>query len=346
MIKKLKKLIKNKIRNVIGYNELTDILKKQVIAPIGEGEQNDSFWKEFSGFTSEDIPLLQKYICKEALSGKDGYITDFLGIRHSVGFFPKNYMNISGAVFQKLPIPDDGFHAETIEYVSCLTSVENADSSYTMFELGAGWGPWMSIAGTAAKRKGIRTINLIGVEGEHNKMSFIKEHLTENGLRPDTEEMKTCLNGINTIIYDGVINTTGNDMEFPDAAHDAYGASLVEGAGSGHFQKTTLVKGYSLPAISSEYDYIDFVHIDIQGYEEELVSKSIDFLKKKVKFLFIGTHTREIEGHLINILYENDFRLIREQPCRVLWPELKPNNFIDVTIKDGGQFWLNKQLNI
>jgi len=288
--------------------------------------------------------LLQKYNYKEALSGKDGYITDFLGIRHSVSFFPKHYLKNSGVVFQRLPIPDDGFHAETIEYVACLTSIENVGSTYTMFELGAGWGPWMSIAGTAAKRKGISTINLIGVEGEHNKMSFIKKHLTENGLRPDTEEMKACLNNVNTTIYDGVINTTGNDMEFPDADHDAYGASLVEGVGNGLFLKNSLVKGYSLSAISSEYDYIDFVHIDIQGYEEELVSKSINILKKKVKFLFIGTHSREIEGHLINILYENNFRLIREQPCRVLWPESKPNNFIDTTIKDGGQFWINRQL--
>jgi hypothetical protein len=210
-----------------------------------------------------------------------------------------------------------------------------------MFELGAGWEPWMSIAGTVAKRKGIRTINLIGVEGVHSKISFIKKHLTENGLRPDTEEMKTHFNNVNTIIYDGVINTSGNDAEFPDASHDAYGASLVEQAGN---WKTTIVKGYSLSDISSEFHYIDFIHIDIQGYEKELISKNVDFLKEKVRFLFIGTHSREIESNLFNILYENNFRLVREQPCRVSWPEQKPNSFLNLTYKDGGQFWVNKSI--
>ena len=254
-------------------------------------------------------------------------------------------MERSGQVFQKLPIPDDGFHAETIEYVACLTSVENAGSSYTMFELGAGWGPWMSIAGTAARKKGIKNINLIGVEGIHNKISFIKKHLTENLLRPETEDMKTCFKDVNSIIYDGVINTDGNEVEFLDSPDTEYGASLVDGVNRGSRGKNT-VKGYSLSVISSDYDYIDFIHIDIQGYELELVKKSIDILRKKVRFLFIGTHSREIEGELLNILYENNFKLFREQPCRVLWPESKPDNFINLTVKDGGQFWINKHLSI
>jgi hypothetical protein len=346
MNSKLKERIKKKIRNIIGHNELFDMLNRLVKASENwwQSGSGDSFWKEFSGFTSEDIPLLQKYIYKEALSGKDGYITDFLGIRHKVGFFPKDNININGVVFQKLPIPGDGFHSETIEYVACLTSIENAGSSYTMFELGAGWGPWMSIAGTAAKRKGIKTINLIGVEGEHEKMSFIKNHLTENKLRPDTEDMKTYFNGVNTIIYDGVINTTGEDAEFLDSPPNEYGSSIVEKE-NGNSIKTKKVKGYSLTSISTEYEFIDFIHIDIQGYEFELILKSLDILRKKVKFLFIGTHSREIEGKLINILYENNFKLIREQPCRVSWPESKPDNFVSVTVKDGGQFWINKQLN-
>jgi len=281
----------------------------------------------------------------EKIHGKDGYISDFLGIHHNINFFPKHYMERSGQVFQKLPIPDDGFHAETIEYVACLTSVENAGSSYTMFELGAGWGPWMSIAGTAARKKGIKNINLIGVEGIHNKISFIKKHLTENLLRPETEDMKTCFKDVNSIIYDGVINTDGNEVEFLDSPDTEYGASLVDGVNRGSRGKNT-VKGYSLSVISSDYDYIDFIHIDIQGYELELVKKSIDILRKKVRFLFIGTHSREIEGELLNILYENNFKLFREQPCRVLWPESKPDNFINLTVKDGGQFWINKHLSI
>jgi hypothetical protein len=287
---------------------------------------------------------------KEKLCGKDEYITDFLGIRHGIEFFPASYEHNSGAVFQKLPIPDDGFHAESIEYVACFTSVEDSSDSYTMFELGAGWGPWMSIAGSTAIKKGIKKINLIGVEGAHNKTGFIKKHLLENGLRPDKEDLETTLYNpqfqweVNTKIYDGIINATGDDMEFPEVPPDAYGASLTDGTSARMDTRLIKTKGYSFSGISSGYDLIDFVHLDLQGYEEEFVPSVIETLKEKVRFLFIGTHTRRIEGNLLNVLYDNGFKLLREQPCRVAWPESKPASFVDCTFKDGGQFWVNKNL--
>jgi hypothetical protein len=338
----IKNYIKLKIRNATGYNEL--------ISAINTVNDNCYLFpkieivKSEGGGDSKDIPLLEKYLAKEILHGKEGYITDFQGIRHSTEVFPETYQIHSGVVFQKLPIPDDGFHAETIEYIACFDSVEHADSSYTMFELGAGWGPWMSIAGTAAKKKGIGVIDLIGVEGAHNKMAFIKSHLTENGLRPPTDEPETYHNGIHINLYDGVVNTTGEDLEFPEIPQHVYDASLVKGTNLRTAAKMVKVKGYSFADISGGYDCIDFVHMDLQGYEDEFIRNSVEIFKKKVKYLFIGTHSRMIESNLLNILYGNGFKLIREQPCHVEWPESEPQSFINITTKDGGQFWVNKNL--
>jgi ferredoxin-NADP reductase len=72
-------------------------------------------------------------------------------------------------------------------------------SIYTMLELGAGWGPWMSITGVAAKKNEIKQINLIGVEGAKDKIPFIKKHLTEKNLRPESDGFET------TFSYSGVI---------------------------------------------------------------------------------------------------------------------------------------------
>ncbi|MDR2783546.1 MAG: hypothetical protein LBB48_06895, partial [Treponema sp.] len=291
----------------------------------------------------EDIPLLEKYANKNSVQGENGFITDFLGIRHSLGNWGENYKHLDGAHFENIPIPDDGFHAEAIEYISCFTSIENAGSTYTMFELGAGWGPWMSIAGTATKRRwgggGVKQNNHNGVEGENNKIPLIKKHLTANGLRPESDELVSSLNNVNTIIYDGVVNATGEDIAFPEVGVDAYGASLVEKTVARRTQPLKIVKGYSFKDISGDYNRIDFVHLDLQGYEMEFVEKCIETLSEKVKYMFVGTHTRKIEGDLFEFLYAHGWTLLREKPCEVHWPETAPDSFVDITVKDGGQFW-------
>ena len=303
-----------------------------------------SFWKDFSGFVDADIPLLEKYRFKEKIEGKEGFITDFIGIRHNLDCFPESYKSISGMVFENIPIPDDGFHAQTIEYVSSFIALENSNrSSYTMIELGAGWGPWMSICGTIAKKIGIKKINLIGVEGVKNKISYIKKHLTENNLRPESEDFETSFlynkGEVNIKIYDGIVNTDGTSMDFPEVPLDAYGASLVNNIGA----PLVKVKGFSISDIISPYSYIDFLHIDLQGYEKELIFENIDILKEKIKYLFIGTHSRSIEAFLIELLYKNNFKLLREQPCLVHWPDDYPENFIGCTHMDGSQFFVNKK---
>ncbi|MDR0556670.1 MAG: FkbM family methyltransferase [Treponema sp.] len=271
-----------------------------------------------------------------------------MGIRHSLQNWGELYKGQDGRRFGNIPVPDDGFHAETIEYVSCFTSIENAGSTYTMFELGAGWGPWMSIAGVAAKTRGggggKNRKNHIGVEGEHNKIPLIKRHLTENGLRPASDEPTAFLDNVHTTIYDGVINATGKDVAFPVVNVDAYGASLAANTALRRTMPMKTVKGYSFNAISRGYDIIDFVHLDLQGYEMELLESCIKIFSKKVKYLFIGTHTRKIEGDLVEFLYNHGWTLLREQPCVVQWPKTDPGSFVNVTVKDGGQFWKNRSI--
>jgi hypothetical protein len=274
--------------------------------------------------------------------GIKGYVTDFMGIRHRINVFPSHYEVLDGTVCGGLPIPDDGIHAETIEYIGTFMSIEDAGSSYSMFELGAGWGPWMSISGLAALKKGINNINLIGVEGESHKIDFIKKHLTENGLRPTNDNLKNTFNGVTTTIYNGVINSMGQSCEFPDASYDDYGSSLVDGTSGRDVYNLITVPGYSFENISREYTIIDFVHMDLQGYELEFIESCIDLFCRKVKYIFIGTHSREIESLLINFLYKRKFKLLREQPCCVHWPEqIFTGTWINQTIKDGGQLWKN-----
>jgi hypothetical protein len=264
-----------------------------------------------------------------------------MGIKHSIEdlCFIRDR---DGDVVNKIPVPDDTFHADAIEYVGVSKAVEEAGDAFTMFEFGAGWGPWMATSGIACQmRGGFKIINLTGVEGDINKISYIQNHLKKNNLMPQEAQLKGTISNINTAIYHGVVNTDGAPMKFPQVNSDNYAASLLEDT----FLYNNLVEvpGYSPVFLFKEYDIVDLVHIDIQGYEGVLLSdvNMISTFKQKVKYICLGTHSRKIEGDLFEHLYNNGFYLLRETPCKVSLPLTKPKSFIDITKVDGTQIWRN-----
>jgi hypothetical protein len=59
-----------------------------------------------------------------------------------------------------------------------------------------------------------------------------------------------------------------------------------------------------------------------------------------VRHLFVGTHSRTIEGDLIELLWSRRWRLLREQPC--VFDLNRDGPVLNaLTIRDGGQFWAN-----
>ena len=226
-------------------------------------------------------------------------------------------------------------------------AVEEGFDTFTMFEFGAGWGPWMATTGTACKmRGGFKTVNLVGVEAEASKIPLIQRHLTKNRLMSEGYHLKSSIDNINTTIYQGVVNTDNKPMKFPLVSKENYGASLLEGTFFYSCSSLIDVPGYSAPLLFSSYDLIDLVHVDIQGYEGVLFwdVATINAFKQKVKYICLGTHSRKIEGNLFEHLYNNGFRLIREKPCRVTLPPSSPKSFVDITQMDGTQIWRNMTL--
>lgn len=300
----------------------------------------DEINPEIYGYSREDVALLKRYACGSPQPG-DGYVTDFTGVRHTVDIIP-SWNAISGKVFASVPIPTDGFHAEAIEYIGLFLSIEEARETYTMFELGAGWGPWMCLAGAACRKRGFASVNLIGVEGIPDKIPYIKQNLVANGLRGDNGGAFEIYDGVATGIYQGIVTTDGSDSEFPLVAHGSFGATLLRDSRIWTKSRVSLIKGYKFEDLSRNYPVIDLVHIDLQGYEKEFIESCARVLARKVKFLVVGTHTRAIEGFLIEFLYRHGFRILREKPCSIeKWPEKAPDNFLDITVIDGTQVWRN-----
>jgi FkbM family methyltransferase len=303
--------------------------------------------KVLSGFCDDDVRLISKFADPNAVP-RDRYYTDFTGIKTS----PKALETLRdrcGTVNHNLPFPNDTFHAWFSEYASLFYAVEKTinrqgreASIFTMFELGAGWGPWMAYTAKACKTLGFSQINIIGIEGEENKIPLIKEHLFVNGFRQDNDELSQNYNNVYSSIIHGVITDDDKDIDFPVVDTYDYGASMLKMKKDRNHKKIS-IRGYSLKTLLNDFEIVDFIHIDIQGHEVDVIKSAISILKQKVRYICIGTHSHKIEGDLIDLMFENDWELLRESPCIFNKEKTKDQHLVDLTTIDGTQLWRNNR---
>lgn len=300
----------------------------------------------YPGFLQGDETLLARHQVKAQPT--PGLITDFLGIRTDPAVIPYAKA-LAGKVLDELPFPHDGFHAEAIEYASVAEAVEAAGTDrFCAVEIGAGWGPWVCAAGVLARRKGAGRIDLIAVEADPGRYEFLKAHLAENGLRPRSDEAQTAHEGVHCTLIQGAGWYEDTTMYFPaiDSAQD-HGAAATSQQGDTDYRgfkvEQRAVKGVGMRTLLADVPRVDFMHVDIQGGESELIPRCVDVLTEKVAHLFIGTHSRKIEGDLIATLIAAGWKLRREKPCRFELSADRPS-LEAMTQMDGSQFWVNPRL--
>lgn len=279
----------------------------------------------FGGWEASDVATLERHARRcEAVPGK---ITDYFGMRTSVEFVPWA-AQMAGSVFAEPPVPDDLFRAETIEYLAALEAIETAPPDrFVMAELGASYAPWSAFCGVVARRTG-RLVDLTALEASSYFAGLIPRHARENDV-----EIR---------VMHGALASRRGTLLFP----------LVDCAASNGFQ---ILAASRFSRVRRNYERVkavtiadaldrpayDFVHIDVQGAEADAVIASIGALNRKARRLFVGTHSRMIEGRLLDTLTHHGWKLIRERPCKFSQRDGDP---VGWTIRDGGQHWINSRL--
>ena len=173
-----------------------------------------------AGYQSSDLAVFSRYVPAQQKT-EEGYLTDWLGIEHSLADLPFLDSKLSGHAISGIPVPSDAIHAEAVEYLSLFAAMETSNETFSMMELGAGWAPWICSGGVVAKRMGKKKIHLIGVEAEGNKVPLMKRHLCKNGLCASTDfDEHTENDGVEIALYHGVIND-GNEL-FGTASGDGF----------------------------------------------------------------------------------------------------------------------------
>lgn len=276
--------------------------------------------------------LMRKYSVPDQVATQ-GFITNAFGVKINPDHLPLILKGREGSV-EPLPIPAN-WHADIAEFGSALRAVDLAVSDFTAIELGCGWGCWLNITGLAAKRKGLN-VRLIGVEGDGGHVRFAHESLTENGFS-DSEYT----------IHHGIASGKEGLALFPlqtdpgiawglEPLFDLSVEQLEELLQTGNYQQLKQITLNSI--LPPDRHRVDLLHVDIQGGEVNLVRRTMDFLNEKVAMMLIGTHGRQIEGDLFDLLINSGWFLEVERPAVLCVGK----NI--TTLVDGVQLWRNPRL--
>ena len=272
-----------------------------------------------------------------------GAIVDWLGGR--TNFANHSWVTVpdSGSVvIADLPVPDDQIHAETIEYVSVLRSVERARSlgdSFTMFELGSSYAPWCVTSARAARRAGCARIELTAVEASKATIDRVHEHARLNGLADAPD--------VTWRVIHAAVSDRGGTLYFPRVDTSTDNGAQVTRKRSKFDYRGVRVEYDEVPAttirdLCEGRQRIDFVHLDLQGAEESLFqdSRFLDTITKRVSAMMLATQSRFIEGLALRALPQRGWRLERERPTTYS-PNPRTHDINGWTTRDGAQFWLN-----
>lgn len=262
---------------------------------------------------------------------KPGHLVNYLGVAINHAFLPflKDPAEMEGP-----PIPAN-WHADMSEFGAALRAVDLARGRFTMIELGCGWGCWMNITGVAARRRGL-DIRVIGIEGDEGHIAFAREALATNGIAER-----------DYVLHRGIAAARAGMALFPkqDQAGESWGLKPVFGATqaevseakrSGRYDELPMV---SLATLIGDEARIDLLHVDIQGGESALIHDSLELLTAKVAYVVIGTHSRQIEGAIMQDMLDAGWRLEIERPAILLIRDGGP-----VVTVDGVQGWRNPRL--
>ena len=250
--------------------------------------------------------------------------------------------------------PYPAFDEDYIEWIDLLESVVAARKSYTMIELGAGMGRWAVRAASAVRHYNPNLpFRLIAVEAEPTHFEWMRLHFADNDVDPNQH----------SLLYAAVSDVPGEvsfyvGTECEEIAPGAwYGQRLakdyevdiqVEEAPYGRHQVRRHVSGaisitvtaITLVSILDGLDQVDLIDSDLQGAELGVIRSSIRELDAKVKRLHIGTHGREIENELRQLLTSHGWRCLADYPCF----SLEETPWGPIEFQDGVQSWVNPSL--
>jgi FkbM family methyltransferase len=272
-------------------------------------------------------PAFRAFDVRPRTDGAPGFAVNFLGQKTNVEFG----LPSAAAAAEYVPEASE----ESYEWIAVLDAVAEAKTTFTMFELGAGYGRWLVAAVCAARqRRPDMTFKLVAVEPEPTHFQYLRQHFSDNGLNPDDFQL-----------IEAAVNASGEPASFiVGQPREWYGQAIVpEGFRMRDYPMATTVRvpAVKLVDLLEPHDYVDLLDADIQGAELEVVQASITAIGNKVRRAYISTHSKEIHKSVADIFREAGW-IAQAMHGWTGGPEA--TQFGTVPFIDGIQYWLNPRM--
>lgn len=216
------------------------------------------------------------------------------------------------------------------EWYALSRAVDAADQTFTMAEVGAGYGRWVVHGAVAARHAGL-DVRLIAVEAEHSHFQMLRQHFLDNDIDPDRH----------TLIEAAVTDREREVYFVQGASQQWWGQSILPSAGYGYGDwpgcQVQTMCGLPLSSVLAEVDFVDFIDMDIQGAEADAVRGSLDTIGEKVRRIYIGTYNHEAEAELRSLFNSIGFNCEFDYPCN----QVVETQFGTIHFKDGVQSWIS-----
>ena len=292
----------------------------------------------YPGYVESDLAIFEEFRNPNARA-QPGFIVDFLGGRVRVTSIWSSVRHLDGTLLS-IPVPAD-YHAEAIEWLGLLKSVKSANGQYVAMELGAGFGPWVVAGGVAARNKGIVDIRLYAVEADPQHFQSLQQNFIDNDFDPGLGRLVKAAVGVEEGVarWPVVADAAEDWGSRPITAGDNDGKSATDYIGR-VFDRTVEVKIVPIIDLVRREPHWDLIHIDVQGHEVNIVRAALKELNSRVHRMVIGTHSRKIDGDLIELLGGADWVLEHEKPAKF---SFRPGavSLEAMTTLDGTQVWMN-----
>jgi FkbM family methyltransferase len=262
-----------------------------------------------------------------------GWDVNFLGVRTRVAFFSlfEQLADYSRRrrVEALLPVPNE----EYFECIALLQAVLEARGSFTMVELGSGWGRWIVNGVAALRAHGALPYHVVGVEAEPTHFRWMKQHLADNDVDPRRA----------TLIEAAVAEADGSVWFHVGDAADWYGQGIAPGREAstpGASRAVESVRAVSVRTVLCPLERVDLLDVDIQGAEADVLEPAGDVLDERAKRVYVATHDRANEERLRALFaklgWTSIYDFAGEETSETPWGR--------IMFEDGVQLWLNPKL--
>ena len=217
-----------------------------------------------------------------------GYFTDFLGVRTRADVWA--FSDELSAIYNTERREALGYSLDSeqeLDLFPLLEAVNAAGRTFVMISLGAGWGRWLSVGALASEQTG-REYRLVGVEAEPQHFEWMERHFRDNKLRPDWSRLH----------YAAASDRSGTLWFRVGDSAAWYGQSIVsedevaEGGRDGAEDTSGTdylgiplrrVQAVDMEEVIGDLETVDYLHMDVQGAELDVLSARPDLLQARVK---------------------------------------------------------------